>query len=75
MGASVREELHKLIDVADDALINEIYDLLQEGTPAGINYTTEEIDTFYNRLSEHERGASQSYTVEEAFAMIRNKKP
>lgn len=73
MSVSVREELHKIIDEADDIQLNEIYDWLHEGVPEAIQYTQNEIDGFYNRLSDHEEGNSKSYTLGEFFDLVRNK--
>ena len=60
METSVREELHKIIDEANDVRLNEIYDWLHEGMPEAIQYTPGEIQMFYNRLSEHENGKNKS---------------
>ncbi len=72
---SVREELHKMIDEASDVRLQEIYDWLHEGMPDAIDYTSGEIQMFYNRLREHEEGKSKSYAIEESFRIARNSKP
>ena len=74
MGLSVREELHKMIDEADDAQLDEMYNLLNdEGEPYS-RYSPEDIAMFYSRLEDLKAGRSKSYTVEEAFEIARNYK-
>lgn len=74
METSVKEQLHRLIDEADEDRLNEIYDWLHEGVPEAIQYSPAEIKMFYDRLSLHESGESESHTVEESFAFIRANK-
>lgn len=74
MGLSVREELHKMIDEADDNRLDEMYGLLNDEGSAYGRYTPEDIAMFYRRVEEHEAGGGKNYSVEEVFDMIRNKK-
>jgi len=74
MGLSVREELHKMIDEADDERLDEIYGLLNDDGTNYSKYSDEDLEMFYSRLEEHEAGGGKNYTIEEVFNMVRNKK-
>ena len=72
--AAIREQLHRYIDVADDAKVAEMYSIIEKDASKA-KYTTEELAEFYNRLEKYNNGEMQSFSLEEAHNYIRaNKK-
>ena len=71
--AAIREQLHHYIDIADDAKIAAIYNIMEKDT-ANKKYTPEELAEFYNRLEKYNSGEMPSFSVEEAHNYVRQHK-
>ena len=68
--AAIRQQIHKLIDEANDNQLDVVLEVL---TPSSSRYTQEELDSFYQRLQLFVDSGSKGYSVEESHALIRNK--
>jgi len=67
---AIRQELHRLIDIADDERVAELYDMLQHNV-SDDKYTAEELAEFYDRLDKYEKGEEPGFSAEETFAYLR----
>jgi hypothetical protein len=67
--SAIREQLHKLIDEANDNQLETVLEVLQPSS----RYTDEELNSFYNRIQLFEESGSQGYSVKESHELIRNK--
>jgi putative addiction module component (TIGR02574 family) len=70
--AQIREELHELINHADDQVLDLIYDMLQ--TDISARLTKSQQDDLNMRIARHKKGESKSISWEEAKARIVNRK-
>lgn len=68
--AAIRQELHHIIDIADDNKVAELYQLLQGGI-SNEKYTAEELAEFYDRLNKYEKGEDPGFSAGETFAYLR----
>jgi hypothetical protein len=68
--AAIRQELHHIIDIADDERVAELYNMLQSDVKHE-KYTAEELAEFYRRLEMHENGENPDFSVEEAHNYVR----
>ena len=72
--AAKRKQLHQYIDVADDAKIEAIYQLVEK-EPGHEKYSPDDLAEFYNRLEKYYKGEMPAYSMEEAHSYVRlNKK-
>lgn len=66
MGASqLREELHKLINSADENTLYKVYDLIQ-AQKTDNSLTEKQREDLNQRIKNHNSGKSESYTWAEA---------
>jgi len=70
MNEAIRKELHELIDRADENQLEIVREVLR---PSTSRYSTQEIDSFYERIHLFEESGSNGYTVDESHSMIRDK--
>ena len=74
MGAAqLREELHQLINKADERLLNLIYGMLKADDNRNI-LTEEQQADLEKRILRHRKGESQSYSWPEARDIIEKRK-
>jgi len=69
----IREKLHEYINTADDQHISEMY-IFMEGNMQQHNdsiYDEATMNMLYQRMENHNKGISKSYSVEESFNIIR----
>ncbi|MES2775347.1 MAG: hypothetical protein V4722_14330 [Bacteroidota bacterium] len=66
----IRQQIHQLIDEANDNQLEIILDVLSPGSK---RYSQEDLDNFNERARLFEEGGSKGYSVEESRALIRNK--
>lgn len=71
---AIKGRLHEYIETADNEHLAAIYLLLQKELKEPYLYDTATLSMLYQRLEEDLQGQSKSYTVEEAFAIVRNRK-
>ncbi len=67
---TTREQIHQLIDVANDNQLDAVLSLLK---PATERYTQDELDSFYKRASLIENNTDKGLSVEASHALIRKK--
>jgi len=73
---ALRERLHEYIDNADERHLAAIYTLVEDQiqpVQADI-YDEQTMAMLYQRREDHRNGHSKSYTVEEAFEIVRSRK-
>jgi hypothetical protein len=68
--AELREKLHKYIDTADEAKLDEIYKII-EGEDNPYQYSAEDIAMFYQRRTSYLNGEGKNYTIDESINGIR----
>ncbi len=68
--AAIRQELHHIIDAADDARIAVMYNIIQSNMSSE-KYTPAELAEFYNRLEKYNNGEMPGFSVEEAHNYIK----
>jgi hypothetical protein len=74
--ASLKQKLHRYIDVADEKKLQAIYTILEDEIEGEYFYTQDEIKMFYDRRQKHLNGESKSYTVAETLNLVRqNRQP
>jgi hypothetical protein len=69
--ASIKQKLHRYIDVADEKKLQAIYTILEDEIEGEYFYTQDEIKMFYDRRQKHLNGESKSYTVAETLNLVR----
>ncbi len=69
--ASIKQKLHRYIDVADEKKLQAIYTILEDEIEGEYFYTQDEIKMFYDRRQKHLNGESKSYTVAETLDLVR----
>ena len=69
--ASIKQKLHRYIDVADEKKLQAIYTILEDEIEGEYFYTQDEIKMFYDRRQKHLNGESKSYTVAETLNSVR----
>ena len=70
--AAIKSQLHKYIDQADNEHLAAIYVLLKKEIDEQYEYDADTLEMLYKRMEEDLKGSSRSYTVQEAFSLIRN---
>ena len=70
MTTEIRNQIHHLVDTANDNQLEVILELLQ---PSTSRYSKEEITSFYKRIETFEQSENKGYSVEESHQLIRNK--
>jgi hypothetical protein len=68
--AVIRQELHHIIDIADDAKVEAMYNIIQ-GNMSNEKYTAAELAEFYGRLDKYNKGEMPGFSVEEAHNYVR----
>jgi hypothetical protein len=72
MGAAqIREELHDLINQADDRLLNLIYGMMKADRDTQL--TDEQLEDLDKRIARHKKDESVSYTWPEAKKLIQKR--
>ena len=71
---TIKGRLHEYIETADTEHLAAIYVLVQKELDAPNRYDADTIKMLYDRLEDDLKGNSRSYTVEEAFALVRQSK-
>jgi hypothetical protein len=71
--AQIREELHRLIEQADETLLAEVYEAFQQQQPSEL-LTPEQRKDLDQRIARYKDGESTLYTWEEARKRIETKK-
>jgi hypothetical protein len=66
----ILSQIHKLVDEANDNQLDAVLEVLK---PSSTRYTSEELNSFYQRTRLFEESGSKGYSVEESHALIRNK--
>ncbi len=69
--AAIREELHHMIDVADERKLQAIHMLLETDQSDG--YSKEELSKFYSTLSAYESGQMNAINATVVHDRIREK--
>ena len=69
--ASIKQKLHRYIDVADEKKLQAIYTILEDEIEGEYFYTEDEIKMFYDRRQKHLNAESKSYTVAETLNLVR----
>ena len=69
--ASIKQKLHRYIDVADEKKLQALYTILEDEIEGEYFYTEGEIKMFYDRRQKHLNGESKSYTVAETLDLVR----
>ena len=69
--ASIKQKLHRYIDVANEKKLQAIYTILEDEIEGEYFYTQDEIKMFYDRRQKHLNGDSKSYTVAETLNLAR----
>ncbi len=69
MNSEIRQQIHKLIDEANENQLDAVLEVLQ---PSPFRYTQEEINSFYLRAKQFEESGSKGYSVEESHALTGN---
>ena len=69
--AAIRQELHHIIDVWDDAKVEAMYNIIQ-GKMSNEKYTAAELAEFYDRFEKYNKGEMPGFSVEEAHNYIRS---
>ena len=64
------QQIHKLVDKADQSQLDAVLELLQ---PSSARYSPEEINSFYGRLKRFEDDGGKGFSVNESHELIRNK--
>jgi len=72
--AVIKERLHEYIETADSTHLTAIYVLLEKELSAPVSYDADTLTMLYNRVEADLAKRSKSYTIEEAFAIVRSKK-
>jgi hypothetical protein len=67
--AQIREELHRVINNADDRVLNLIYEMVKADSEPGI-LTADQREDLEKRIERHKSGESKSYSWPEARAKI-----
>ena len=67
---SIRQQIHKLIEEANDNQLDVILEVL---SPTSSRYTQDELNSFYKRTQLFEESGSNGYSVDESHELIRNK--
>ncbi len=67
---SIRQQLHHLIDLADDVKVKAMYDFYQSSFQ-NEKYNQSQLAEFYNTLEKYEKGEMPVYPVSEAHDYIR----
>jgi hypothetical protein len=68
---SIKQKLHRYIDVADEKKLQAIYTILEDEIEGEYFYTQDEIKMFYDRRQKHLNGESKNYTIEETMNLVR----
>ena len=68
--ATVRQQLHHLIDVVDESKIMDLYHFFQSNLKEE-KYSAANLEEFYNRLDKYEKGEMSVFSVSEAHNYIR----
>ena len=71
--AAIRQELHHMIDIWDDARVEAMYHIIQ-GKMSSEKYTPAELAEFYDRLEKYNTGEMPVYSIEEAHNYIRRQR-
>ena len=69
--AAIRQELHHIIDLADDAKVEAIYNIMRGTNASSEKYTVADLTEFYTRLDKYNKGEMPGFSVEEAHAYVR----
>ncbi len=69
--AAIRQELHHMIDIWDDARVEAMYHIIQ-GKMSSEKYTPAELAEFYDRLEKYNKDEMPGFSVEEAHSYIRS---
>ena len=69
--AAIRQELHHIIDVADDAKVEAMYNIMRGSNISSEKYTPADLTEFYDRLEKYTKGDMPGYSVEEAHSYVR----
>ncbi len=75
--ATIRQQLHKYIDITDDKKIEALFTLLENEINQPYSFSDEEINLLHERAEKYLAGGTKTYTVEDAHKQIREqrKKP
>jgi hypothetical protein len=65
---NIRQQVHQLVDAANENQLDAIIELLQ---PASSRYTKGDIDSFYLRVQQMDENGNKGYSVEESHNLIR----
>ena len=68
--AAIRQELHHIIDIADDAKVEALYHILH-GNKNSEKYSAAELTEFYTRLEKYNKGEMPGFSVEETHNYVR----
>jgi hypothetical protein len=68
---TLREKLHKYIDIADKKKLEAIYVLVENDIVKGNIYSKEDIEHFYDRRRRNMEEGGQNYSVDESISLIR----
>ena len=69
--AAIRQELHHIIDIADDAKVEAMYNIMRGSNVSNEKYTPADLTEFYDRLEKYNRGEMPGFSVEEAHNYVR----
>lgn len=70
----IREQLHAIIEVADEQRLSAIYTLLAGEAPKIDRYSPEALKKFYAREHQVSLGEMESFTVQESHDWIRSQR-
>ena len=70
--AEIREQLHQYIDVANDSDVAAIFSFIEDKAHKPHSYTEAELNEFYKRREQFNKGGNKGYSVEDVHASIRN---
>ena len=69
-----RQKLHEYIDIADDEKVNALFTILESDNDNSCQYSSEDINMFYERRERYLKGGGKKFTVEESFDWVRKSK-
>ncbi len=69
-----RKKLHEYIDSANDEKVDALFLILEAGDGNSYQYSSDEMNTFYERKKKFLKGEGKNFSVENFFDQIRKSK-